>query len=206
MSPIRVFIADDHAIVRKGLSAYLDEVGGFEIVGEASNGRQVLNAEELGGCDVLVLDLSLPVVSGTEVLRRVHARHPELRVIVHSMHPEEQFARRAIAAGAAAYVSKERPPAELVAAIHRALRGDAPTAASPRGSSAPHEQLSAREHQVFLLLVAGRTVAEIAAELDLHSSTVSNHLARIRKKLGTSTVADLVVYAIAEGLIDGPPA
>lgn len=213
MSQVRVFIADDHAIVRKGLSAYLAEVGGFEVVGEASDGRQVLNAE-LTGCDVLVLDLSLPIVSGTEVLRRVHARHPALPIVVHSMHPEEQFARRALAAGAAAYVSKERPPAELVAAIFAALRGEAAALsenvrAGGRGGEggdlAPHGSLSDREHQVFLLLVSGRTVSEIAAELDLHSSTVSNHLARIKKKLGASTVADLVAYAFAEGLIERPP-
>lgn len=206
MSPIRVFIADDHAIVRKGLCAYLAEVGGFEIVGEASDGRQVLNAEALAECDVLVLDLSLPIVSGTEVLRRVHARLPGLHVIIHSMHPEEQFARRALATGAAAYVSKERPPGELVEAIRAAMRGE-PTSGPPslEENVAPHSALSEREHQVFILLVSGRTVSEIAAELDLHSSTVSNHLARIKKKLGVSTVAELVAYAFAEGLIERPP-
>lgn len=206
MSAIRVFIADDHAIVRKGLCAYLAEVGGFEIIGEASDGRQVLNAESLADCDVLVLDLSLPVVSGTEVLRRVHARQPELRIIVHSMHPEEQFARRALASGAAAYVSKERPPGDLVEAIRAAMRGEAAAVVAPvEVSGAPHSALSEREHQVFMLLVSGRTVSEIAAELDLHSSTVSNHLARIKKKLGASTVAELVAYAFAEGLIERPP-
>lgn len=208
MSPIRVFIADDHAIVRKGLRAFLAEVGGFEVVGEASDGRQVLNAEVLAQCDALVLDLSLPVVSGTEVLRRVHARHPALRIIVHSMHPEEQFARRALASGAAAYISKERPPGELVLAIQAALRGDTTPVPPPgaEGDTAePHAALSEREHQVFMLLVSGRTVSEIAAELDLHSSTVSNHLARIKKKLNASTVAELVAYAFAEGLVERPP-
>lgn len=206
MSPIRVFIADDHAIVRKGLRAYLAEVGGFDVVGEASDGRQVLNADVLADCDVLVLDLSLPVVSGTEVLRRVHARFPALPIIVHSMHPEEQFAHRALATGAAAYVAKERPPGDLVTAIQAALRGDAPAApAAPERGSEPHTALSEREHQVFILLVSGRTVSEIAAELDLHSSTVSNHFARLKKKLGLSTVAELVAYAFAEGLIERPP-
>lgn len=206
MSAIRVFIADDHAIVRKGLCAYLAEVGGFEVVGEASDGRQVLNAEKLAECDVLVLDLSLPIVSGTEVLRRVHANHPELRIIVHSMHPEEQFARRALASGAAAYVSKERPPGDLVEAIRAAMRGEPSSGPpSPEENVAPHAALSEREHQVFILLVSGRTVSEIAAELDLHSSTVSNHLARIKKKLGASTVAELVAYAFAEGLVERPP-
>lgn len=206
MSAIRVYIADDHAIVRKGLCAYLAEVGGFEVVGEASDGRQVLSAEKLAECDVLVLDLSLPVVSGTEVLRRVHARYPALRVIVHSMHPEEQFARRALVGGAAAYVSKERPPGELVVAIRAAMRGETAAAVAPdEVSAAPHSSLSEREHQVFMLMVGGRTVSDIAAELDLHSSTVSNHLARIKKKLGVSTVAEMVAYAFAEGLVERPP-
>ncbi len=206
MTTIRVFIADDHAIVRKGLRAYRAEVGGFEVVGEASDGRQVLNADALSACDVLVLDLSLPIVSGTEVLRRVHARHPSLHIIVHSMHPDEQFAHRAIAAGAAAYVSKERPPGDLVAAITRALSGDRSSVADRSGEGAsPHASLSDREHQIFLLVVSGRTVSEIAAELDLHSSTVSNHLTRIRKKLNVSTVTELVTYAFSAGLIERPP-
>ena len=204
----RVFVADDHAVVRLGLRHVLTELGGFEVVGEAENGRQVLNAPNLGECDVLVLDLSLPVVSGTEVLRRVRERYPDLAVIVHSMHPESQFRRRAIEAGAIAYVSKEAPPAQLVAAIreasvfpHRVQGGDIDTAPG----AAPHELLSRREYQVFELLIGGRQVADIAAELDVHSCTVSNHLAKIRQKLGASTVADLVRYAYAAGLVEPPP-
>lgn len=206
----RVFIADDHPMVRVGVRHILRELGGFEVVGEAENGRQVLNAPELDACDVLVLDLSLPVVSGTEVLRRVRKSHPRVAVVVHSMHPEGQFRRRAIEDGAVAYVPKDAPPAQLVDAVREAAAN--PTRVqhpvddeAPAGDAAPHTRLSRREHQVFALLVDGRQVADIAAELDLHSSTVSNHLAKIRTKLGVRTVAEIVRYAYGAGLAPPPP-
>jgi DNA-binding NarL/FixJ family response regulator len=199
---IGVYLADDHAFVRRGVRQVLEELGGFDVLGEAEHGRAVLDAPELALCQVLVLDLSLPRVAGLEVLRRVRDRPPSLAVVVLSMHPEEQFARRAIEAGAAAYVSKQRPPAELVEVIRKAAFGRAELASSPAPTEARHASLTAREHQVFMLLVQGRTVAEVAAELDVHSCTVSNHLSRIRSKLGAATVADLVRYAIAEGLVE----
>ena len=193
---IRVFIADDHAVVRRGVRQVLEELGGFEVVGEAEHGRQVLDAPALASTQVLVLDLSLPRVSGLEVLRRVRAKYPGLAVVVLSMHPEGQFAGRALDAGASAYLSKERPPAELVEVIRRAAFGETRPAPADAPRDAPHERLTRREHQVFLLVVQGRAVADIAAELDVHSCTVSNHLARIRSKLGVGSVADIVKYAI----------
>ncbi|MFO0626434.1 MAG: response regulator transcription factor [Polyangiales bacterium] len=205
----RVFLADDHAVVRCGVKQVLTEVAGFEVVGEAEDGRQVLNAPELARCDVLVLDLSLPKVSGPEVLRRVRARYPHLAVVVLSMHPEDQFAARALADGAAAYLSKGRPPADLIQAVLRAAHGqrDAPPGDAPAddAESAPHTRLTRREHQVFMLMVAGRSVVEAAAELDVHACTVSNHLASVKRKLGVGGVAELVRYAIAHGLaVAGP--
>ena len=204
----RVFIADDHAVVRYGVRQALEELGGFEVVGEAENGRQVLNAEGIELWDVLVLDLSLPDLNGPEVLRRIRARRPTLGVVVLSMYPEEQYARRMYAAGANAYLSKSRPPGDLVLAVRAAARGErypaAPVEApGPAGSAAkpPHAALSRREHQVFMLIVAGHAVADVAAELDVHSCTVSNHLAKIREKLGVSSVAALVRYAHAAGLL-----
>lgn len=204
MNRIRVYLADDHPTVRFGIRHFLQEVGGFEVVGEADHGARVLTDEALRHCDVLVLDLSLPRVGGTEVLRRVRERWPYVAVVVHSMFPEDQFARRALSAGAAAYVCKDRPPTELLAAIERAAHG--PRELVPEAPpSTPHEALTPREHQVFMSLATGSTVAEIAAELDVHSCTVSNHLARIRRKLGVGTVAELVTYAIAEGLLPAIP-
>jgi DNA-binding NarL/FixJ family response regulator len=203
---IRVFIADDHATVRIGLRQVLTELGGFEVVGEAADGRQVLNAPHLGRCDALILDLSLPVVSGVEVLRRLRDSHPRLAVIVHTMHPESQFKRRVLREGAAAYISKERPPADLIDAIRRAVTGATPEPDAALAEAPPHTLLTQREHQVFSLLILGRQVADIAAELDVHSCTVSNHLARIRARLGVKTVVEIIHYAYAEGLIDDPTA
>ncbi len=204
----KVFVADDHAVVRCGVSVLLRELGGFDVVGEAEDGRQVLNSPLLATCDVLVLDLSLPKVGGPEVLRRVKAAHPSLAVVVLSMHPEDQFARRALADGAAAYVSKERPPSEIIAAVRRAAEGvrDEPTAGDAEASAArPHATLTRREHQIFMRVLQGTPVIDIAAELDVNACTVSNHLANVRKKLGVTSLPDLVRYAIAEGLIEVGP-
>ncbi len=202
---MRVYVADDHAVVRVGIKQVLRELGGFEIVGEAENGRQVLDDEALKRTDVLVLDLSLPLVSGPEVLRRVRATYPSIAVVVLSMHPEEQFARRALAGGAAAYVSKDDPPAVLIDAVRRAGRGEVDPRPAVEPTEAPHRTLTRRENQIFLRMVNGLTVAEVAAELDVHSSTVSNHLAKVRAKLGVATVAEMVRYAVQHDLLDPGP-
>ena len=209
---IRLFIADDHAIVREGMRRLFETSKDIAVVGGASDGREVLVAAETHDWDVLVLDLSLPRVSGLEVLRRMRRDHPTLPVVVLSMYPEEAFAPRVLAEGAVAYVSKERPLAEVEQAIRRAVRPPAPPAVAPRPSgSAPqavarahvalHETLSAREYQVFLLVLEGRSNVEIAAELDLVASTVSNHLAKVKLKLGARTIAEIVAYGHHIGLV-----
>ena len=210
-SPVRVFIADDHSIVRMGLRHLCEELGGFEVVGEACNGSELLRDPALTRAQVLILDLSLPVISGMEALGRLRQSRPGLAVVVHSMHPPGQFELRSREAGAFAYVAKDRPPAELIAAIEAAARGESWPAGSatgpeqPANERAPHLDFSPRQHQVFTLLLEGRSVAEIAAELDLHSSTVSNHLATVRRKLGVESVADMVRYALSHGVIEAPP-
>lgn len=208
---IRVFVADDHAVMRRGIKQVLHEMGGIEVVGEAVDGRQVLAAPDIDRWDVLVLDLSLPKVNGPEVMRRLRARRPELPIVVLSMYPEAQYARQMLAAGAIAYLSKERPPEDLIAAVRAAARGQRypATGDATEGREAEagraHTSLSKREHQVFMLIVQGHTVADIAAELDVHSCTVSNHLAKIRRKLGVGSIADMVRYACAAGLVEAPP-
>ncbi|MFO0745938.1 MAG: response regulator transcription factor [Myxococcota bacterium] len=206
---IRAFIADDHAIVREGMRRLFETSGDISVVGEATDGRAVLLAAEGHDWDVLVLDLSLPRVSGLEVLRRLHREHPALPIVVLSMYPEEAFAPRVLAEGAVAYVSKERPLADVEAAIRAAVSGaSAPAAAArarapgePAAPAMPHTTLSAREYQVFLLVLEGRTNVEIAAELDLVASTVSNHLAKVKQKLGAHTVAEIVAYGHHIGLL-----
>lgn len=203
---IRVFVADDHQIVLGGIVRLLAEFDDIHVVGTATTGRGVIAAIETGEprWDVLVLDLSLPRVGGFEVLRRALEARSDARVIILSMYPEEQHAEALLAAGAAAYVSKSRPPEELVEEVRRVASGHTSRArpvADVRKESAPHLRLSTREHQVFLLLIEGRSVAEIAAELDVLSSTVSNHIARIREKLHVGSIADIVRYAHRQGLV-----
>lgn len=203
---IRVVLADDHELVRAGLAKMLANATDITIVAEAGDGREALNAmERIKEVDVLVLDLSLPKVSGVEVLRRVREVHPFTQVLVVSMYPEEQYAPRLIQMGAAGYISKSRPAWEVVQAI-RVIAGGGQAFDAPRETptKAPHDQLSAREYQVFVLILQGRSISEIAAELDLNASTVSNHVTAIRTKLGANTVGDIVKYAAREGLMDMP--
>jgi DNA-binding NarL/FixJ family response regulator len=208
---IRIFIADDHPIVRQGLRMLIGQQPDMEVVGEASDGRQVLTAERRGQWDILILDLSLPRIHGIEVLRRLRAELPQLRVVVLSMYPEDQYALRMIEEGAAAYLAKDLPPADLLQALRTVAMGGTflsrgaaeQMRKSTAGGSArpPHHGLSAREHQVFTLIFQGRTVTEIAAELDLSVSTVSNHVSHIKEKLGARSIAEIVSYAHRAGLV-----
>jgi DNA-binding NarL/FixJ family response regulator len=212
----RVLIADDHAIVREGLKRILEGQEGIEIAGEATNGHEVLERVRAGGFDLLMLDLSMPGKSGIELIRQVKVESPKLRVLVLTMHEEDQYAVRAIRAGASGYLTKESAPSQLVSAIRRLADGRlyiSPNVAEqlaldvqPRGDEAPHKHLSDREFEVFQLLVAGRSVSDIAAQLHLSVKTVSTHKTRILQKMNASSVADLVRYAIRYRIATDPPA
>jgi DNA-binding NarL/FixJ family response regulator len=206
---IRVLLAEDHPIMRQGLQRVIDQAGDMVVAGEACDGRQALLMAESVEWDVLVLDLSLPRVEGIEVLRRLRELRPGARIVVLSVYPEEQFALRALCLGAAGYLCKECPPEDLLTAIRKVHAGGmyvTDTVAElslsrSRGDGSAHAQLSAREHQVFTLLSQGRSVSEIAAELDLRVSTVSNHVQRIKQKLGARTIGEIVGYAHRAGLV-----
>lgn len=205
---IRIFIADDHALVRLGLRQLFAATPDIVIMGEATHGREVLEKAEHGDWDILLLDLSLPRVAGVEILRRLRVLRPELAIIVLSMYPEDQYARRLIQEGAAAYVGKNRSSDELLAVIRRVARGDLESAElrqSRQPASQPgqaHDALTAREHQVFTLLIQGQTPSDICAELNLTSGTVSNHIHKIKQKLRTPSIANIIHYAHRCGLID----
>lgn len=204
---IRVFIADDHPVVRNGLRTMLRGAQGLRYVGEASDGRQVLEALERVEADVLILDLSLPRVSGLEVLRRVAREKPKLKILVLSMYAEAQYAGPTRELGAAGYLSKDRSLEDVEHAIRLLAKGEGLPAEMRHeqplvASRPPHELLSAREYQVFFLLLQGRNNADIAAELDLVASTVSNHTTSIKNKLGVHTIAEIVSYAHRMKLID----
>lgn len=205
---IRVFLADDHAIVRDGLKRLISETPGFSLAGETSKGHEALARAQEPDVDVLVLDLSLEDLGGLEVLRRLREKRPKLPVVVLSMYPEEQYAVRVLKLGAQAYLSKGRSSRELVEAIHAVAQGRryvtetvADALLGAGGEKAPHETLSEREHQVFNLVARGRAPGEIAAELDLSASTVSTHLVHIREKLGVRTNGEVVQYAYRAGLV-----
>jgi DNA-binding NarL/FixJ family response regulator len=211
---IRIVVADDHTIVREGLKQLLSATSDLSIVGEAQNGREVLERVRALDFDVLLLDMSMPGRSGIELIKQVCAEKPKLRVLVLSMHEEEQYAVRAIRAGASGYLTKESATAQLVSAIRKVAGGGAfitesvaqqlALGAMPQTESLPHTALSDREFQVFRELVSGKAVSEIAAELHLSVKTVSTHKARIMQKMNMSNPAELIRYAIHHRLVDDP--
>lgn len=210
---IRVLLADDHAIVRAGLKEILEGTGDIVVTREATNGHDALDAVRSAGIDVAVVDLSMPGRSGVDLIKLIKAERPELRVLVLSMHSEEQYAVRCVRAGASGYLTKESAADELVSAVRRIARGGAYVSpetaerlvldAGAAAGGAPHTHLSDREFEVFQMIVAGRSVSEIAAALNLSVKTISTHKTRILQKMKLDNPADLVRYAIAHNLADG---
>ena len=193
---IRVFVADDHEVVCEGLHAWVDTVEGAAWAGSVHTGDAVLGAVASGDFDVLVLDLSLPGRSGSELLREVRALRPEIRVVIYSMYPASEYAAWALAAGASAYVSKSAP----LTALRDALHDVRPVAPVEGGARLPHERLSSREREVFLALARGRSPSEIAWDLEMAPSTVSTHLKAIREKLGVRSAFEVAQYAARHGI------
>jgi len=207
-----VFIADDHPIVRRGLYEMLAEESDLEVVGEAADGDAVLAAAEAGRGDVIVLDLSLPGARGLDLLRRLRSEHPRVPVLVLSIHPEEPYAVRCLKAGAAGYVEKTSAPAELVDAIRTVVSGrrylSARVAERLVGGAEvrqerqpPHETLSEREFQVMCRIAGGRTISEIAVELELSVKTVSTYRARLLAKMGLRTNSEITRYVFEHQLL-----
>lgn len=209
---MRVLIADDHAVVRRGLMEILEEEFPAATFGEAADTPEALQQIRKHKWDVVVLDITMPGGSGLDVLRDSRSLHPNLPVLVLSMHPEEQYALRALKAGAAGYLTKETAPEELVAAIKTVLAGRKYVSASlaqdlawrlEADSERPiHEALSDREHEVMLMIASGKTVSQVAEELSLSVKTVSTYRARILSKMGMKTNADLTRYAMENKLLD----
>lgn len=209
---IRCLVADDHPIVRQGLAALIGAQSDMAPPGEAATAAETLERIRGERWDLIILDLNLPDGSGLEVLRRIRRERPGLPVLVLSAHPEEQFAVRTLRAGAAGYLNKQQAADELVVAIRRVLAGRryVSTALAERLAAAldpdaldgdPHDTLSDREFQVLRLLGAGNAVSDIAAQLHLSVKTVSTYRARLLEKLGLRSTAELVAYAIRNGLV-----
>ena len=209
---IRILIADDHAVVRRGLRQTVSEESDMTVVGEASNAQELLGLTRKVPCDVVVLDISMPGRSGLDALKELRQEWPRLPVLVLSMHPEDQYAVRTLRIGAAGYLTKESAPEELVKAIRKAVSGGkyvTPSLAeklaldlAKDGERPPHETLSEREYQVMCLIASGRSVTEISVELSLSVKTISTYRARILEKMGLRNNAELVHYAISRHLVD----
>ena len=209
---IKILIADDHPIVRKGLKEIIEETPGMKVVDEASNGQEVLEKVFKKDINVVLLDISMPGRSGLDILRDMKRLKPKLAVLVLSMHPEEQYAVQALKEGASGYLTKESAPDELLTALRKVSSGGKYVSSSlaeklayaleKDGEKPPHETLSVREYEVMCMIASGKTVNEIARELFLSPKTISTYRARILEKMRMKNNAQLVRYAIKNRLVD----
>lgn len=209
---IRILIADDHALIRKGLRQVLSDAFKHSAIGEASNAREVLELVSTQVWDVILLDITMPGQSGLDVLKQVKQLHPKTPVLVLSMHPEDQYAMRALKAGAAGYLTKNTASELVATALRKVLVGGtyvSPALAEdlanrltePAAPKPPHQTLSDREYQIMSALASGKSVKEVSFELALSIKTVSTYRTRLLRKLKLHTTAELIRYAIHEGLV-----
>jgi len=209
---MRILIVDDHPIFRAGLKETLAKESDVEFVGEADNGHKALQLARKQGWDVVVLDITMPGKGGLEVLQELRRERPKLPVLVLSAHPEEQLALRLLKAGAAGYLTKDKAPQVLIAAVRKVLRGGryiseslaekAVQALASPTTKPLHEALSDREYQVMRMIAAGKAVKEIAKELFLSVRTVSTYRTRVLDKMNMKTNAELIRYALQNKLVD----
>jgi len=209
---IKVFIADDHAIVREGLKQILAETRDIVVAGEAENGLDAVKLFRKSDCQVMLLDISMPDRSGIEVLKQIKKEKPELAVLMLSMHREDQYAIRSLKAGASGYLTKQSAPKELVTAIRQvagglkyisaALAQELANHVGEDHEAPPHDTLSDREYQTLTMIASGKTVGMIAKELSLSVKTVSEYRARLLVKMKLKNSAELTHYAIKNQLIE----
>jgi two-component system invasion response regulator UvrY len=209
---LRILIADDHPVFRRGLKQIVEEAPDLLVAGEAANGAEALLKARTDDYDVVLLDITMPVKNGVDVLSELKREKPALPILMLSMHPEEQYAVRALRAGASGYLTKESAPEELVAAIRKVSTGGKYVSASlaehlasivqSAGESPLHATLSNREYQVMCLIASGKTVSEVARELSLSVKTVSTYRARILEKLNMKNNAELMRYAAQHELVE----
>lgn len=212
MAQLNILIADDHAVVRQGLKLILAEAFKKATFGEAQNAQELLDLLRSGIWNAIILDMSMPGTSGIDLLKQIKHEHPELPVLILSMHSEDQYAVRTLKAGAAGYLTKESASEELVNAIHKILRGGKYINASvaeklvlnlnSATERPPHELLSDREYQVMSLIAMGKGVGQIAQELSLSVKTISTYRSRVLEKMNMKTNAELTHYAIQNNLVE----
>jgi two-component system invasion response regulator UvrY len=206
----RILIADDHAILRRGLCEILQREMEDVTCGEAGDARQIMDQVQNHPWDLLILDLTMPGPSGIEVLASLQRQHKQLPVLVLTMHPEDQYAKRVLKAGACGYMNKESAPEDLIKAIRKLLAGGryvSPTLAEQLavdlrdGDGQPaHESLSDREFEILRMIASGKSVGQISRELHLAVTTISTYRARILEKMKLTSTADLIRYALQNRL------
>lgn len=209
---IKVLIADDHAVVRSGLKRILAETTDMVVAGEARSGVELLRKVQAQPCDVVLLDLSMPGKDGMETLKEIKQEQPRLPVLILSMYPEDQYAIRALKAGASGYLNKECAAEQLVTAIRKVATGGKyisqpiaeklPFELERSDERAPHETLSVREFEVMCAIASGKSPREIADDLSLSVKTIGTYRNRILEKMKMKNNAQLTHYAIKSGLID----
>ncbi len=210
-SKIRILLADDHAMFREGVKQLLTNATEFEVVEEANDAAQVIQKVQQTKCDVVILDISMPGRDGIDVLKQIKHINPQLHVLILSMYPEDQYAFRAIKAGASGYLTKNKASSELIEAIRKVALGRKYISAEvaeqlamdlERDADKPlHQKLSDREYQVMSMIASGKTVGQIAGELAISISSVSTLRTRILKKFGMKTNAEITHYAIKHNLV-----
>ena len=209
---LKILIADDHPVVRRGLKQIIADTPDMAVVDEATNGWEVLNKVRASDYDVVLLDIAMPGKDGLDVLTQLKYDKPRLPVLMLSMYPEEQFAVRALRAGASGYLTKESAPDELISAIRKVSAGGKYVSSAlaeklaldlqSGGEQPPHETLSDREYRVMCLIASGKTVTEIARELSLSVKTISTYRRRILDKMKMKNNAELTHYAMSRRLVD----
>jgi DNA-binding NarL/FixJ family response regulator len=208
---IKVMLCDDHALIRRGIRDTLSDASDIEVVGEAGDYGELRDLMRRQSCDVLVLDINLPGRSGLDALHALKEEDSPVKVVVVSMYPEDQYAIRALRAGAFGYVNKAGDPAQIVQAVRTVAQGrkyvtpeiaqmlvESLTAPAPEHA---HEKLSDRELQTLVMIASGKRLSDIAEELTLSPKTVSVYRARVLEKLGLANNSELTVYAIRNGLV-----
>jgi len=208
----RIFIADDHAVVREGLKQIISEVSDMRVVGESDNGFDVVSYVEMNPYDVIVLDITMPGPNILDLIKELRQKKPRLPILVLSIHPEEQYAVRVLRAGASGYLTKESAPDELVSAIRKVANGGKYVSAAlaekilftlgTNEEQMPHDNLSDREYQALCMIASGKTVKSIAEELNLSEKTVSTYRTRVLQKMGMKSNAEITHYAFKYGLVN----
>lgn len=213
---IKVLLAEDHTIVRKGLRSLLDPVADIDVIGEAENGRDAVDQVEDSSPDIVVMDHAMPVLNGLEATRQIKRRHPEIKILILTMHTNEEYVFQFLKAGASGYLVKQSAPDELVAAIRAVADGQSFLSPSisrtlieefvrqtqDQGTADSYELLTEREREVLQLVAEGHSNREIGDELHISVKTAAVHRTNIMNKLDLHSMADLTKYAIRKGIVD----